>query len=116
MNSLPPESQEQLDRIEERLDRIEQTLAKLANRSLPDRDDNQPPQWLWLCDALKYAGVDKRTFKNWMRDGLPYSRLPSNRVKVNRTAVDEYIGQFSDHNDGVDIDSIVADVMKGLKL
>lgn len=71
--------------------------------------------WYWLRDALEYAGgIDERTFRAWLRDGLRHSRLPSGRIMVSQEAIDEYLERYTVKGNFVDVivDEVIRDLEK----
>jgi excisionase family DNA binding protein len=70
--------------------------------------------WLKVKDAAKYSGVSVRTFRDWLKDGLEHSKLPSGTILIKPASIDAYLEQFKVH-DAADIDRVVdemlADVM-----
>jgi len=47
--------------------------------------------WVKITNAAKYAGVSRRTIWTWLKEGLRYSRLPSNLILIKREWIDEFI-------------------------
>lgn len=64
-------------------------------------------------DAAKYTGVSERTFRDWLKDGLRHSRLPSGTILVRPTSIDEYIERF-EVCESDSVDQIVNDVITNL--
>jgi predicted site-specific integrase-resolvase len=50
--------------------------------------------WMKVKDAAKYAGVSIRTFRDWLRNGLKHSKLPSGMILISSASIDEYLRQF----------------------
>ena len=50
--------------------------------------------WGKVKQSAQYAGVSPRTFRDWLREGLEHSRLPSGTILVHREAIDSYIKKF----------------------
>jgi predicted site-specific integrase-resolvase len=50
--------------------------------------------WGKPSDAARYARVDRRTIYGWMREGLPFSRLPSGRVLISFEKLDRFLEGF----------------------
>jgi len=58
--------------------------------------------WSKIKSAAKYAGISERTMRNWLKDGLKHSRLPSGTVLIKYAWVDEYLEAFAAKEDQVD--------------
>ncbi len=71
--------------------------------------------WLKVKDAAKYAGISERTFRDWLKQKLKFSRLPSGTILIKKEWVDQYLERFIVSEAEVDVDLIVADVMKGFR-
>ena len=41
-----------------------------------------------------YAGVSERTFRDWLKQGLAYHKLPSGTILVAYGDIDKYLTQF----------------------
>lgn len=69
--------------------------------------------WGNMPQAAAYCGVSRGTIRRMMRRGLKHSRMPSNRVLIRFSDIDEYLEQFRvDPN--ARVDAIVAELMEGL--
>lgn len=69
--------------------------------------------WARIKQAGEYAGVSPRTLRDWLKNGLRHSRLPSGTILIRFSAIDDYLESFStDHND---VDGIVNEVIESLK-
>ncbi len=66
--------------------------------------------WSKIKSAAKYAGISERTMRNWLKDGLKHSRLPSGTVLIKYAWVDEYLEAFAVKEDQVD--KIVNETMR----
>jgi hypothetical protein len=65
------------------------------------------------CKAKKgaaYAGVGERTFRDWLKQGLPYHKLPTGTVLVSYADIDQYLCQF--RKDGTKVSEIADQIMK----
>ena len=69
--------------------------------------------WSKIKSAAKYAGISERTMRDWLKDGLKHSRLPSGTVLIKYAWVDEYLEGFEAKEDQVD--KIVNETMRGLR-
>jgi len=58
--------------------------------------------WSKIKSAAKYAGISERTMRDWLKDGLKHSRLPSGTVLIKYAWVDEYLEAFAAKEDQVD--------------
>ena len=67
--------------------------------------------WLKIKDASAYAGVSKRTFEEWLKNGLRYVKPGGNRL-TKPGWIDSYLENFEVKPENVD--NIVDDVMRGL--
>ena len=56
-------------------------------------------QWLKVIKAAEFSGVSERTFRNWLKGGLKFSRLPSGHLLIRTTNIDEYLNQFETTED-----------------
>ena len=66
--------------------------------------------WAKVKDAAKYAGMSERTFREWLKNGLQHSVLPTGTILLKYSAVDEYLETYSVQ--GNEIDNLVKDVMR----
>ena len=51
--------------------------------------------WGKVKDGFEYAGVAEKTFRGWLKEGLKHSRLPSGRILVRYSDIDEYLKRFA---------------------
>lgn len=65
--------------------------------------------WIKVPIAARYAGVSARTVREWLKNGLPHSRV-GGCVLVSYSALDEYISKFA--VDESLVDGIVREVLK----
>jgi len=68
--------------------------------------------WLKVKHAAKYADVSERTLRKWLKHKLRFSRLPSGLILIKSEWVDQFLERFIVSENEVDIDLIVADLMK----
>jgi len=60
--------------------------------------------------ASKYAGVSERTFRDWLKSGLPHFRLSSGTILVAYRDIDKWLHRFRvDENK---MDSMVDEILK----
>jgi hypothetical protein len=59
-----------------------------------------------------YGGVSERTFRDWLKDGLPHFRLSSGTILVAYSDIDAWLEGF--RVDGSRVDEIVDQVMSDL--
>lgn len=69
--------------------------------------------WAKIKPAAKYAGVSERTFRDWLKKGLKHSMLPSSRLLVRYSAIDEFLNRFAADSNRTDV--IVDEIMEGIK-
>lgn len=69
--------------------------------------------WGKIKDGAKYSGVKERTFRDWVKDGLKHSRLPSGTILIKYEWIDAYLEAFAAREDQVD--KIVNETMKKLE-
>ena len=50
--------------------------------------------WASVKKAVKYADVSERTMRSWMKKGLKYSKLPSGMIRIQYSAIDEFLGRY----------------------
>jgi len=70
--------------------------------------------WAKTKAAAKYAGISERTLRDWLKEGLKHSRLPSGMVLIEYRAVDEFLRRFTD-NVEASTDRVVEEVLGGLR-
>jgi excisionase family DNA binding protein len=58
--------------------------------------------WGKIKPVAEYADVSERTFRDWLKNGLKHSRLPSGTVLIKYSWVDEYLEKFVENKDLVD--------------
>ncbi|MBU2623573.1 MAG: hypothetical protein ABIJ52_03385 [Pseudomonadota bacterium] len=68
--------------------------------------------WGKIKPAAGYAGISERTLRDWLKDGLQHSRLPSGTVLIKFKWIDEYLEGFTANENRVD--RIVNETMKEL--
>jgi hypothetical protein len=69
--------------------------------------------WAKVNKTATHIGMSPRSVRKLLRQGLPYSRLPSGAILISLDQVDEYIKKFQVVND--ELDSVVNDVIKSIK-
>lgn len=65
------------------------------------------------CKAKKgaaYAGVSERTFRDWLKHGLPYHKLPTGTILIGYSDIDTYLAQF--RKDGTKVSEIADQIME----
>jgi len=50
--------------------------------------------WAKVKLAARYAGVSERTFRDWLKNGLQYSQLPSGTILLSYRAIDEFLARY----------------------
>lgn len=68
--------------------------------------------WAKITQAAKYAGVSERTFRAWLKDGLPYSAPPVGPCIVRFGDIDDYLKRYTASQRKVD--EIVDSITRGL--
>ena len=58
--------------------------------------------------AAEYAGVSVSTLRNWMKEGLQYSRVGSRCTRIHPDDVDAYLRRYKS---GIDIDAQVEEIL-----
>ena len=66
--------------------------------------------WAKVKDGYRYAGVGEKTFRGWLREGLRHSRLPSGRILILYSDIDEYLKRFAVSES--EIDKQVNEILK----
>jgi len=66
--------------------------------------------WAKVKDGAKYAGISERTFREWLKNGLQHSVLPTGTILLKYSAVDEYLEIYSVQEN--EIANLVEDVMR----
>jgi excisionase family DNA binding protein len=66
-----------------------------------------------VAGAAEYAGVSVRTFRDWLKDGLKHSKLPSGTILIKPASIDEYLEQFEVCKDD-DISRVVDEMVAGV--
>ena len=69
--------------------------------------------WAKVNKTATHIGMSPRSVRKLLRQGLPYSRLPSGVILISLDQADEYIKKFQVVND--ELDSVVNDVIKSIK-
>ena len=69
--------------------------------------------WLKPKAAAEFAGISERTIRDWLKNGLRHSRLPSGSILIQRIWLDEFLQAFevSDR----EVDTIVEGVLKEMQ-
>jgi len=66
--------------------------------------------WMKIRSAAAYADVSPRTMRRLLKQGLRYSQLPSGRVLIKQSWIDEYLSQFESSQD--EVREVVDEVIK----
>jgi predicted site-specific integrase-resolvase len=69
--------------------------------------------WAKIKAAATYAGIKERTMRDWLKEGLKHSRLPSGTILIKYAWIDEYLESFTAKNSQVD--NIVNETIKELQ-
>ena len=67
--------------------------------------------WFKIKGAAGYSDLSPRTMRALLKQGLPYSRLPSGTVLISREALDDFFSRFEVRENQVDqiVDEVVRD-------
>ena len=68
--------------------------------------------WCKVKNAAKYADISERIIREWLKEGLKHSRLPSGTIRIRYSDIDEYLEQFQ-VNDNL-VDNVVDEIMNDL--
>lgn len=68
--------------------------------------------WAKVKKAAKYSGVSERTFRDWLKAGLPHTRLPTGTILVRFDDIDNYLSKFQTSSDV--IETAVNELLKEL--
>jgi excisionase family DNA binding protein len=65
--------------------------------------------WACIKKAAQYADVSVRTMRDWLKEGLKHSRLPSGTIRIRYSDVDGYLEQFQVNENAIDamVDAVV---------
>jgi hypothetical protein len=63
--------------------------------------------------AARYAGVSERTFRDYLKAGLPHFRLSTGTILIAYRDIDAWLQQFRVYDSR--IDSIVNELTEGLR-
>ena len=68
--------------------------------------------WAKIKVASKYAGVSERTMRNWIKEGLEHSRLPTGSILIQYQAIDDFLRGFGRSVRDNSVDMIVDGVCR----
>jgi excisionase family DNA binding protein len=76
-----------------------------------------PKGWANVKEAATYAGVQPRTVRTWLKEGLAYSRLSRKLILIRFDAIDEFLERFeiNEAHQERELKGIVDDVFRTLK-
>ena len=63
--------------------------------------------------AARYTGVSERTFREYLKSGLPHFRLSTGTILIAYRDIDAWMQKFRVEESGVD--TVVNQIMDGLK-
>jgi excisionase family DNA binding protein len=68
--------------------------------------------WAKIKQASEYAGVSPRTLRDWLKQGLPHSRLPTGTILIKLTSIDAWLESFAVGENQVDriVEEICQDI------
>ena len=58
--------------------------------------------WGKIKPAATYAGISERTLRDFLKQGLKHSRLPTGRILIRFSDIDEYLEKFCVDENRVD--------------
>lgn len=67
--------------------------------------------WGKVKSIAQYSGVSQRTLRNWIKQGLKHSRLPSGAILIQYSAVDQFLKGFEVEPGSHKIDQIVDGIL-----
>ena len=50
--------------------------------------------WRKVKEAAAYAGISPRTLRDWLKQGLEHSRMPSGTILIHRDQIDKFISRY----------------------
>jgi predicted site-specific integrase-resolvase len=67
--------------------------------------------WAKVKDAAKYAGMSERTFREWLKKGLPHSVLPSGTILLKYSTIDDFLESYTVQENKIDtlVDEVIRD-------
>jgi predicted site-specific integrase-resolvase len=69
--------------------------------------------WAKIKTAAEYAGIKERTMRDWLKEGLKHSRLPSGTVLIKYDWIDEFLELYAAKDSQVD--EIVKETLRELR-
>lgn len=70
--------------------------------------------WTKPKGGAAYGGTSERTLRgDWLKNGLRHVRLPSGRILIKFSWIDEFLGKYEVKPDDT-VGELVDDIMKGL--
>ncbi|MBN1903691.1 MAG: helix-turn-helix domain-containing protein [Deltaproteobacteria bacterium] len=57
--------------------------------------------WANVKKASEYVDVSEKTMRNWLKEGLKHSQLPSGTIRIRYTDIDEFLNQYTVNEDMV---------------
>lgn len=58
--------------------------------------------WAKVKKAAEYSDISERTLRDWLKDGLKHSRLPSGTILIKFDWIDQYLESFTTKENQVD--------------
>jgi excisionase family DNA binding protein len=87
-------------------------LRKTGGEVVEITSSPDPRGYAKAKQAAKYAGVSERTFRDWLKDGLPHFRLSTGTILIAYKDIDSWLESF--RVDGSRVDEIVDQVLTDL--
>ncbi len=68
--------------------------------------------WARIKDGAKHSAVSERTFRDWLKDGLKHSRLPTGTILIKFSDIDSFLEKYQVTENQVE--EIVEETLKEL--
>ena len=68
--------------------------------------------WAKIKGGAQYANVSERTFRDWLKQDLKYSKLPTGHIVTKYEWIDKFLEGFTVNEN--ELDRLVAETIKGL--
>ena len=73
-----------------------------------------PQGWAKVKQGARYAGVSERTLRDWLKNGLKHSQLPTGSILIRYADIDVHLEKFA--VTGKEVDSVVYEVFLTVEL
>jgi len=68
--------------------------------------------WLKIKSAAEYCDMGERTVRDWIKQGLPFAKLPSGTVLIKRQWLDDYLESFMTTRN--EAEKVADEILKGM--